>query len=231
MEDELYSRTQIIYGDERIKKIKDTSVIICGIGGVGSYVLEALARLGIENLCIIDKDIIDKTNKNRQIIALDSTIGMNKVDVAKKRCIDINKKINIVAIKEDINESNIFSILSNLEIKYDYIVDCVDNVNAKIAIIEYANNYNIKCISSMGFANKVDPLKIRVDDIYKTSVCPLAKAVRGLLRKKYIRSQKVVYSTELPIKTNSNNLGSVSFVPSVAGLVIASEIANDIVLE
>lgn len=229
MENELYNRSRIIYGQEKIDKLKNSSVIICGIGGVGSYVLEALTRVGIGSICIIDKDIVDATNKNRQIIALDSTVGMDKVEVAKKRCIDINKNVNIISIKDNISEFNINNIIGSLDNKYDYIVDCVDNVSAKIAIIVYANENNINCISSMGFANKVNPLEIKVDDIYKTSTCPLAKVVRKQLRSKEILKQKVVYSTELQVKTETDTLGSVSFVPSVAGLVIASEVVKDIV--
>lgn len=230
MENEIYSKTRIIYNDEQINKIRKASIVICGIGGVGSYALEALVRIGVENICIIDKDIIEITNKNRQLIALDSTVGMDKVEVAKKRCIDINSKINILAIKDNIDESNIDILINNFNIKCNYIVDCVDNVSAKIAIIEYSKNNSIKCISSMGFANKVEPLKIKIDDIYNTSVCPLAKILRKKLKSKGITDQKVVYSTEVPVKVNGGELGSVSFVPSVAGLVIAGEVVNDIIL-
>ncbi len=207
--------------------------MVCGIGGVGSFVIEALARVGIGTLTIIDKDIVDITNINRQIIALQSTIGKDKVEVAKQRILEINSTIKVNSIKIDINKDNIKDLLNEKGI--DYVVDCVDNIEAKIAIIENCNNENIKCISCMGTANKINPLDFKVDDIYKTYACPLAKILRKRLKQIGIKKQKVVFSIEESKKMSEeekniygNNLGSVSFVPSCAGLVLASEVVKDI---
>ena len=222
---DIYQRTKILLGDSALEKIKKSSVCVCGAGGVGSYVIEALVRA---------KDVVDVTNINRQLIALNSTIGMAKVKVVEDRIKDINSSTNVTAIMENITPENIEEILKGKKI--DYIVDCVDNFAAKVAIIEYANKNKIKCISSMGMANKINPLDIKVSDIYKTSVCPLAKNMRKKLKEIGIKKQKVVYSTEPPKKKNEiereqygNTLGSVSFVPSVGGLVIASEVVKDII--
>lgn len=230
----LYQRSEIVLGKENIEKIKNSNICICGIGGVGSYVLEAIARIGVANITVIDKDIVDKTNINRQLIATNSTVGMDKVKVAKEHVLDINKEANIKEIKQNITSENIYELLSKE--KYDYIVDCVDNFDAKIAIIGYCNSENIKCISCMGMANKLNPLDIKVSDINKTSMCPLAKNVRKKLKELGIKKQKVVYSIEAPKKLSEeekeiygNTLGSVSFVPSVAGLIIASEVIKDII--
>lgn len=230
----LYQRSEIVLGKENIEKIKNSNICICGIGGVGSYVLEAIARIGVANITVIDKDIVDKTNINRQLVATNSTVGMDKVKVAKEHVLDINKEANIKEIKQNITSENIYELLGKE--KYDYIVDCVDNFDAKIAIIGYCNSENIKCISCMGMANKLNPLDIKVSDINKTSMCPLAKNVRKKLKELGIKKQKVVYSIEAPKKLSEeekeiygNTLGSVSFVPSVAGLIIASEVIKDII--
>lgn len=228
MENNVYNRTSIVLGLENVEKLKNSNVLLCGIGGVGSYTLEALARVGIGNITIVDKDIIDETNINRQLIALNSTVGMDKVEVAKKRCLDINPEMKIQALKIDINSQNILEIF--LRDKFDYVVDCVDNIEAKINIIKVSNDKKIKCISSMGTANKINPLNFEVTDIYKTKVCPLAKVMRKKLKEIGIKKQKVVYSTENPVKNSENSiLGSVSFVPSVCGLIIASEVVKDII--
>lgn len=231
MED-IYNRTEIILGKENVDILKNKHVMICGIGGVGSYTLEALARIGVGKITIIDKDVIDITNINRQLLALRSTIGIDKVEVAKQRVFDINDKIVVDALKVDITRNNITELILNKNI--DYVVDCVDNVEAKIAIIEICNKNNIKCISCMGTANKINPLDLKIADIYKTNTCPLAKIVRKKLKELNIKKQKVLFSTELPKKTinvSSNNntaLGSVSFVPSCAGLILASEVIKDL---
>ncbi len=225
-ENNIYTRTTLLVGENNIEKIKKANVLICGIGGVGSYTLEAIVRAGVLNITIIDKDIVDITNINRQIIALNSTIGMNKVDVAKKRAQDINKNVKIKAIKENITKENIENLIDT---SYDYVVDCVDNVEAKIAIILTCNKKKIKCISCMGTGNKLDPTKLKVADIYKTNICPLAKIIRKNLKKYNIKKQKVVFSEEVPTKNESKNIGSISFVPSVAGLILASQVVNDII--
>ena len=224
--DSIYSRTEIILGSENVERIKRASICVCGVGGVGSYVLEALARVGIGNICVIDKDIVDITNINRQLIALNSTIGENKVDAAVKRAKDINKDLKIEGIKESITFDNIDQLLSN---KFDYVIDCVDNIEAKTAIIKYCWDNKIKCISSMGMGNKLNPLDIKVADIYKTEMDPLSKIMRKKLKEIGIRKQKVVYSVEKPKKNNTKTIGSVSFVPSAGGLVIASEVVKDII--
>lgn len=232
MEDKIYSRTNLLIGKENVEILKNSHVIVCGIGGVGSYVIEALARIGIGEITIIDKDVVDITNINRQIIALNSTVGMNKVDVAFKRIQDINSNIIVNKNKINITKYNINEVLEIGNI--DYVVDCVDNVEAKIAIIEFCNRKNIKCISCMGTANKLNPLDLKVTDIYNTSICPLAKIVRKKVRSLNIKKQKVLYSVEQPRKLQkedieeSKTLGSVSFVPSCAGIIIASEVVKDI---
>ena len=224
---DIYNRTELIIGKEKIDLLKKATVCICGIGGVGSYTLEALARIGIGTIIIIDKDEVDVTNINRQLIAMLSTVGKDKVAVAKERIADINKDINVITIKENIMDENITNILNKFSI--DYLVDCVDNIEAKIAIMKYAVDNKIKSISCMGMGNKLNPLDIEVTDIYKTEVCPLAKIIRKKLKELNIKRQKVVFSKEIPIRNEQKRLGSVSFVPSVAGLIIASEVVKDLI--
>ena len=206
--------------------LKNANVCICGIGGVGSYTLEALARVGIGNITIIDKDDVDITNINRQLIATVETVGKAKVEEAKKRINDINPSIKISSIKEFITPDNVSEYINQ---NYDYVIDAIDSVESKIAIIKICKEKNIKVISSMGMANRIDPLKIKIADIFKTEVCPLAKVVRKRLRQEGIKQVKVVYSAEEAIKPLSKELGSVSYVPSVAGLVIASEVVKDLI--
>ena len=220
-------RTERLIGTEKLNILKKTTIAIFGIGGVGSYVLEALARSGIENLIIIDKDIVDITNINRQLIATHSNIGQSKTSVAKKRLLDINPNCNVIAIKEFVNKENIVNILNKYNI--DYIVDAIDTVSSKLSIIQYANDNNIKIISCMGTGNKLDATKFEITDINKTSVCPLSKVIRKELRKLNIPKLKVIYSKEEPKKINSNTPASISFVPSVAGLLIAGEVIRDII--
>lgn len=220
-------RTERLIGTEKLNILKKSTIAIFGIGGVGSYVLEALARSGIENLIIIDKDIVDITNINRQLIATHSSIGQSKTSVAKKKLLDINPNCNVIAIKEFVNKENIVNILNKYNI--DYIVDAIDTVSSKLSIIQYANDNNIKIISCMGTGNKLDATKFEITDINKTSVCPLSKVIRKELRKLNIPKLKVIYSKEEPKKINSNTPASISFVPSVAGLLIAGEVIRDII--
>ncbi len=225
----IYERTSILIGEENLKKLNNSNVCVLGIGGVGSYVLEALARCGILNITIVDKDVVDATNINRQLIALNSTIGKDKVEIAKSRVFDINEDIKLIAIKENVTKENIASILNS---NYDYIVDCVDNLEAKISIIEFAHKNNIRCISSMGMGRRINPLDIKICDINKTYMCPLAKKVRKILKELGIKKQKVVFSKEEPRSEKvSKTIGSISFVPSAAGLIIASEVVKDIINE
>lgn len=224
--EELYQRTELVIGKDNIEILKNSNVCICGIGGVGSYTLEALARIGIGNITIIDKDNIDITNINRQLIANVDNVGKSKVDEAKKRIKAINPNIQVTSMKEFIDNGNVEKYIIP---EYDYVVDAIDSVESKIAIIKTCKEKNIKVISSMGMANRVDPLKIKIADIFKTEVCPLAKVVRKRLRQEGIKQVKVVYSIEEAIKPSDKALGSVSYVPSVAGLIIASEVVKDLI--
>lgn len=216
----------MLIGEEAVKKLNKSKVAIFGIGGVGSYVVEGLARAGIGNFVLIDKDEVDITNLNRQIIATTKTIGKNKVEIARDRILEINSKAKVEIYKEFfMPESE-----GILDDSIDYIVDSVDTVTAKIEIVKRAKDMNIPVISCMGTGNKLDPTKFEITDIYKTSVCPLAKVMRKELKKRNINSLKVVYSKEEPIKTEGGSVpGSISFVPSVAGLIIAGEIIKDII--
>ena len=223
-----FSRTELIIGKEGIKKLNKAKVAIFGVGGVGSFVVEGLVRAGVEKFIIVDNDKVCLTNLNRQIIATHKTIGKYKVDVAKERILEINPKAKVKTYKE-------FFMPESKEIfdeTVDYIVDCIDTVTAKIELVVRANKLGIPIISSMGTGNKLDPTKFEVSDIYKTSICPLAKVMRKELRKRDIKKLKVVYSKEEPKKekVEENRVpGSISFVPPVAGLIIAGEIVKDII--
>ena len=245
-----FSRTELLIGKEGIEKLKNSKVAIFGIGGVGSFVVEGLVRAGVENFVLIDDDKICVTNLNRQIIATRKTIGKYKADVAKERILEINPNANVEVYKEFYMPDSKTNIINK---ELSYVVDCVDTVTAKIEIIMQAKKENIPVISSMGTGNKLDPTKFEITDIYKTSICPLAKVMRKELRKRNIDSLKVIYSEEEPIKpddTSSSSCktncicppgtkrkctirnqvpGSISFVPSVAGLMIAGEIVKDII--
>lgn len=225
----IFSREELLIGKENVEKLKKSKVAVFGIGGVGSYVVEALARAGIGNFVLVDNDNIDITNINRQIIATTKTIGKAKVEVAKERILEINPDAKVNTYKEFYMPDNKIELTSNIS----YIVDAIDTVTAKIALIQEADTLNIPIISSMGTGNKLEPTKFEVEDIYKTSVCPLAKVMRKELKNRGIKKLKVVYSKEEPIRLeiNSNNKvpGSISFVPSIAGLIIASEVIKDII--
>ncbi|MGX9757250.1 tRNA threonylcarbamoyladenosine dehydratase [Clostridioides difficile] len=232
MENNFTTRTSFLVGDDGIEKLKDSNVIVFGVGGVGSFTVEALARAGVGNLTIVDFDDVDITNINRQIPALHSTVGRYKVDVMEERILDINPNINIKKIRNLYNKDTSSEILIE---KYDYVVDAIDMVSSKIHLVETCEKKGLKIISSMGMGNKLDPTKIVVTDIHKTSTCPLAKVMRKELRDRGIKKLKVVYSTEQPIELKKKVMngkkvtpGSVSFVPSVGGLVIASVIVNEL---
>ncbi len=223
-----FSRTELLIGKEGIEKLQNSKVAIFGIGGVGSFVVEALVRAGIGSFVLVDKDTVDITNLNRQIIATRRTIGKPKVEIAKERILEINPNAK-VEIYQQFFMPDSEEILDNT---IDYIVDAVDTVTAKIELVVRANKLNIPIISSMGAGNKLDPTKFEVTDIYKTSVCPLAKVMRKELKSRGISNLKVVYSKEKPIKPNciENRIpGSISFVPSVAGLIVAGEVIKDII--
>ncbi len=244
-----FSRTELLIGKNGIEKLQKSKVAIFGIGGVGSFVIEGLVRAGIGNFILVDDDKVCLTNLNRQIIATRNTVGKYKVDVAKERILDINSNANVETYQEFFMPDS-KEILDNT---VDYIVDSVDTVTAKIELVVRANKLNIPIISCMGTGNKLDPTKFEVTDIYKTSVCPLAKVMRKELRNRGIKKLKVVYSKEEPIipdETENNSCktgcicppdtkrkctirnqvpGSISFVPSVAGLIIAGEVIKDII--
>ena len=225
-----FSRTELIIGKENIEKLNKAKIAIFGLGGVGSYVLEGLVRAGIGNFVLVDKDVVDVTNLNRQIIATRKTIGKPKVEVARDRVLEINPDAK-VQIYQEFFMPETEGILDN---SIDYIVDAVDTVTAKIELVIRANKLNIPIISSMGTGNKLDPTKFEVTYIYKTSICPLAKVMRKELKSREIEKLKVVYSKEEPIKPSKNEEGkqvpgSISFVPSVAGLTIAGEVVKDII--
>lgn len=228
-----FSRTELLIGKDGVEKLRKTKVAIFGIGGVGSFVVEGLARAGIENFILVDNDDVSITNLNRQLIATTKTIGKAKVQVAKERILEINPNCNVEIFKEFFMPDT-KGILDN---SIDYIIDAIDTITAKIELIVRANNLNIPIISCMGTGNKLDPTKFEITDIYKTSVCPLAKVMRKELKNRGIKKLKVLYSKEEPIKINNfeveNNIkkqvpASISFVPSVAGLIIAGEVVKDI---
>ena len=223
---EALSRTEQLIGSDAISKLKNARVAVFGIGGVGSYVIEALARSGVGSLDMIDNDTVAESNLNRQLVALHSTLGKPKVLVAKERVLDINPdiKVNTHQCFYLPEESDKFPFT-----EYDYIVDAIDTVKAKISLVEEANKANTPIICSMGTGNKLDPTRFEISDISKTSVCPLAKVMRVELRKRGINHLKVLYSKEEPVNIGSRTPASISFVPSVAGLIIAGEVIKDLI--
>lgn len=231
MEENAFCRTEYLIGQEALQKLKNSKVAIFGIGGVGSYVVEALARVGIGSFVLVDKDTVSISNLNRQLIATLDTIGKNKVDIAKERILSINPNAKVKTFADFFMPGST-NILDN---SITYIVDAIDTVTAKIELVIQAKKLDIPIISSMGTGNKLDPTKFEISDIYDTSVCPLAKVMRKELKSRNISHLKVLYSKEKPIKTNiideNGKLipGTISFVPSVAGLIIAKEVVFDLI--
>ena len=227
-----FSRTELLIGKNAIKILENSKVAIFGIGGVGSYIAESLARAGIGHLILVDFETIDITNINRQIHALHSNIGQYKVEVMKQRILDINPNILVEIYNTNDIKNNEETLINK---SLTYVVDAIDTITNKIKLIEKANSENVKIISATSSSNKIEPTMFEVSDIYKTSVCPICKILRKELKKRGIKKLKVVYSKEIPIKPNNNEvnskkiLGSISFVPSVAGLIIASEVVKDII--
>ncbi len=241
---EEFSRTELLFGSEAMEKLKNARVAVFGVGGVGGHVVEALARSGVGALDLIDNDTVALSNLNRQIIATHSTVGRNKVDVAKERVLDINPECKVVTnccffLPETADEFDFH--------EYDYVVDAIDTVTGKLEIIRRATEAGVPVISSMGAGNKLDPTAFVVTDLYRTSVCPLAKVMRRECKKRGIEKLKVVYSTEVartPIKqaqdpegaataeqapgSRRSIPGSTAFVPSVAGLILAGEVIKDL---
>ena len=221
---EQFSRTAQLIGEENVKNLFFKHVIVFGCGGVGGFVVEALARSGIGKISLVDNDSVNISNINRQIIALHSTVGKQKVDVLKNRILDINPNCQVFTF-------NTFFLPENSHLfdfsQYDYVVDAVDTVTAKIEIIKKSKDANVPIISSMGTGNKLNPLAFKVADISKTNVCPLARVMRNELKKRGISKVKCVYSEELPV-IQTQTPASIAFVPSVAGLLIASEVIKDL---
>jgi tRNA A37 threonylcarbamoyladenosine dehydratase len=243
-----YSRTELLIGKDGVDKLNNSKIAIFGIGGVGAYAAEALCRAGVGNLVLVDYDDICLTNLNRQIHATRKTVGKSKVDMMRERLLEINPKINVIIFKELYNEENAERLLTP---DLDYVVDAIDMVTSKLDLITRSQQMNIPVISCMGAGNKFDPTKIEISDIYKTSMCPLARVIRQELRKKGVKKLKVVYSREEPVtpieteKNCKNNCicsnkdlakcthrrqipGSISFVPSAFGLALASAVVRDI---
>ena len=221
---EQFSRTAQLIGEENVKNLFSKHVIVFGCGGVGGFVVEALARSGIGKISLVDNDSVNISNINRQIIALHSTVGKQKVDVLKNRILDINPNCQVFTFNTFFlpENSNSFDFS-----QYDYVVDAVDTVTAKIEIIKKSKDANVPIISSMGTGNKLNPLAFKVADISKTNVCPLARVMRNELKKRGISKVKCVYSEELPV-IQTQTPASIAFVPSVAGLLIASEVIKDL---
>lgn len=222
----MFDRLKLIADEELLIKFRNTKVLLVGVGGVGGYALECLVRSGFTNITIIDHDIVDQSNLNRQIIALHSNLSNKKVEVAKKRALDINPNANLKIIDDFLLPENINYLLKD---KYDYIIDACDTITAKIELIKYANIHNIKLISSMGTGNRYDSTKLSITKLNKTYNDPLAKNLRRILKEKNIRiNPTVVWSSELPIKTHNRTPGSIILVPMQAGNLCASYIINDI---
>lgn len=216
-------RLEILIGKENIEKLKKLNIIIIGIGGVGGYTLESVIRSGVENITIVDGDIIEKSNINRQLIVTKENINKPKVEEWKKRINEINPDVKLKTINKFVNINDLKQILD----KYDYIIDACDDVKLKIDLIEYATKNNIKIISSMGTANKMDATKLNITTLDKTEYDPLAKVIRKELRKKRVSLNiKVVSSNEKP--KNKNGLGTNSYLPAVAGLLITNEVINQV---
>ncbi len=227
-------RTELLIGEEGIEKLKNAKVIVFGVGGVGSFVVEALTRAGVGNLVLVDNDTVCISNINRQIHATPKTVDMVKVEAMKERVLLINPECNVEARQEFLTADNISELITD---DIDYVVDAIDTVTSKLALAEYCYKNDIRLISSMGTGNKLDPTMFRVSDIYKTKVCPLAKVMRYELKKRGVKKLKVVYSEELPMKPDKGRAvpsgkrqtpGSISFVPPVAGMIIGGEVIKDI---
>lgn len=224
-------RTALIYGKETLEALENKKVMVVGLGGVGGYVVEALTRMGIGHFILIDHDVVSESNINRQLIATYQTIGQKKIDVMKERMLTIQPEVDVKALDMFVLPENIDSI--NFE-GVDYIVDAIDCVTAKIALILKAKELNIPIISSMGTGNKVNPALLEITDIYRTSMCPLAKVMRHELKKRGIKKLKVLYSKEeqqknIIVDGKKRAPGSTPFVPSSAGLLIASEVTADLI--
>lgn len=229
----MFSRFELLIGEEKLQQLQNSHVLVFGVGGVGGYVVEALVRSGIGHITIVDNDEVSLTNLNRQIIATRETIGKKKVEVMRERILSINPDCFVTGLEMFYLPENADTIDLT---KYDYVVDAIDTITSKIELAIRCEKLNVPLISSMGTGNKLNPAMLEVSDIYKTSVCPLAKVMRKELKTRGIKHLKVVYSKELPIRPRQSNEptnkrtvpGSSAFVPSSAGLLIASEVIKDL---
>ena len=231
---EIFKRTEMLIGSDSLKRLGASAVAVFGVGGVGGGAVEVLARGGVGRIDLIDNDTVSESNINRQIIATHNTVGMLKTEAAKARILEINPDCKV-------NTFNIFILPENIDSfdfsDYDYVIDAIDTVSGKIAIIERCNKENIPVISSMGTGNKLDPTRFEITDIHKTSVCPLARVMRNEMKKRGIKKLKVLYSKEEPIKPVISETtergktvpGSISFVPPVAGMIIGGEVIKDLI--
>lgn len=226
-----FERERMLIGSENVDKLAEKRVIVFGVGGVGGYICEALARAGVGNIVLVDNDTVSRSNINRQIIALQSTIGRPKVEVMKERILDINPRANVTVYQCFYLPNENTEVLDG---EFDYIADAIDTMSAKIDIVMKAAERGIPIISSMGTGNKLDPTKFEITDLYKTSMCPVCRVMRRELKKHGITKLKVLYSPEEPIKPvysidGGRTPASISFVPSCAGLIIAGEIIKDLI--
>ncbi len=223
------SRSKLLIGETGLEKLKNSHVAVFGVGGVGGFSVECLVRSGVGNITVIDADVVEKSNINRQIIATEENIGKDKVEVIKTRAKSINSSVNITAIKTFYLPEN----ASDIDLsKFDYIIDAIDTVTAKIELIKRATKQGVKIISCMGTGGKLHPEQLKVSVIEKTSVCPLAKVIRKSLKDLKVKGVKVVYSEELPsVKDTSltKTIPSMIFVPASAGILLASEVVNDLI--
>lgn len=242
------SRTELLIGTEGLQKLNDAKVIVFGVGGVGSFTVEALSRAGVGTLILVDNDTVCVTNLNRQVHANYSTVNKVKVEVMKERVLSINNKCNVITHQVFVTPENISELIPD---DVDYVVDAIDTVTAKIALAKYCYEKGISIMSSMGTGNKMDPTQFKVADVFKTKVCPLAKVMRSELKKRGVKKLKVVYSEEIPMKPRAEEVdtckteyvsigetkkcspkrqtpGSISFVPPVAGMIIGGEVIKDI---
>lgn len=227
----IFDRTEVLLGKDALAKLSSSNVAVFGVGGVGSYTVEALVRGGIGNLYLFDGDVVSQTNINRQLVATTKTVGLAKVDVAAEHAVEVNPEVKVHAEQLFFDKETADSIDFS---QFNYVVDAIDTVTSKLLLIEKAKETGVPVISCMGAGNKLDPTRFEITDISKTSVCPLAKIMRYELKKRGISKVKVLYSKEEPIKHGQSENGkplpgSVSFVPSVAGLIIAGEVIKDLI--
>lgn len=223
----MLERTINLIGQEKVEALKKSKVLVFGVGGVGSYAVEMFARCGVGEICIVDCDVISKSNINRQIIALNSTIGLQKVEVMKNRILEINPNAKVAAKNIFVTKDNLDDFNLNY---YDYVVDCIDNITAKIAIAKKSQEYGFNLISCMGTGNKLCPELFEIADIYTTSVCPLAKVMRSELKKQGVQKLNVLYSKEkLKIQNKQRVPASICFTPSIAGIRIAEFVIKELI--